>query len=35
MNWTEIWGWINEQWVALTTTGLLGLVGIKTFIFDN
>ncbi len=35
MNWTEIWGWINEQWVALTTTGLLGLVGIKTFIFDK
>lgn len=33
--WETIIGWVNEQWVAITSTGALGLIGLKTFVLDK
>jgi len=35
MNWTEIWGWVNQQWAGIASTGAFGLIAIKSFVIDK
>lgn len=33
--WETIIGWVNEQWVAITSTGAVSLIALKTFVIDK
>ena len=33
--WTEVWNWINAQWAEIASTGALGILTAKAFIFDK
>ena len=33
--WTEAWNWINAQWAEIASTGALGILTAKAFIFDK
>lgn len=35
MDWNVIVNWFNEQWVAITSTGAMGLIALKTFVLDK
>lgn len=35
MDWNSIIQWFNEQWVAISSTSVLGILSIKTFILDK
>lgn len=35
MDWNTIIAWASEQWAGIASTGALGLIAVKAFVFDK